>query len=80
MNNIIPEILSDDLFDKLWELDLFDEVKLRNYKIRKEYQKLRREKIKSPAAIEMLLTEYPYLQFDTVRKIVCVPPKKKSIL
>ena len=33
MNNIIPEILSDDLFDKLWELDLFDEVKLRNYKI-----------------------------------------------
>ena len=58
------------LFRSLKERGLFNEKSLRDYQIRKKYKSLREKNINSTDAIDILQGEYPYLQFDTIRKIV----------
>ena len=70
MSNPIRQILPDDLFSVLLELNLINRKVLRDFEIKREYKKLRRSGQKSTEAIETLLSRYPYLQFDTVRKII----------
>ena len=43
---------------------------LRDFEIKRKYKILRRQGLKSVEAIDALLEQYPYLQFDTVRKII----------
>lgn len=69
MYNPIPSILPSDLFQALLDLDLINTKRLRDYEIRHKYEQLRATKTSSEA-IEEIRNEYPYLQFDTVRKII----------
>jgi hypothetical protein len=68
--NPLSELISDDLFRLLDEHNLLNEKGVRDFHIRKRFRALRSEGVPSYEAIENLRDEYPYLQFDTLRKIV----------
>ncbi len=68
--NPISELISDDLFNLLSSKGLFNEKSLRDYQIRKQFKSLRAKNINASDAINLLREDYPYLQFDTLRKIV----------
>lgn len=70
MSNPIRQILPDDLFRVLLDMNLINRKVLRDFEIKRKYKLLRRQGLKSVDAIEMLLEEFPYLQYDTVRKII----------
>mgnify|MGYP007105022761 CR=1 FL=1 len=70
MSNPIRQILPDDLFRVLLDLNLINRKVLRDFEIKREYKLMRRRGLKSQEAIDALLEAYPYLQFDTVRKII----------
>lgn len=70
MMNPIRSIVSDELYEKLVELNLLNQKVLRDFEIKRRYMELRDEGQKSAEAIESILESYPYLQFDTVRKII----------
>ncbi|MEM6763480.1 MAG: hypothetical protein AAF824_16305 [Bacteroidota bacterium] len=70
MSNPIRQILSDDLYQKLDRLNLINKKVLRDFQIKRKYLDLRSSGMKSAEAIEEILEAYPYLQFDTVRKII----------
>ena len=72
-NNPIAELISDDLYSLLTSRGLIDEKSVRDYIIRKKFKDLRAKKVSASNAIEALREEYPYLQFDTIRKIVYQP-------
>jgi len=68
--NPLPELISDDVYSILSSRGLIDEKSVRDYIIRRKYSTLRANRISASDAIESLRNEYPYLQFDTIRKIV----------
>lgn len=68
--NPLSELISDETFTLLNSKGLLNEKSLRDYQIRKKFKFLRNENVNASDAIDILRTEYPYLQFDTVRKIV----------
>ncbi|RFM23223.1 MAG: hypothetical protein D0433_12130 [Candidatus Thermochlorobacter aerophilum] len=70
MRNPIRELVSDDVFIKLRQNRLIDEKQLRDYHIRQLFKAARERKLSAADAIEYVQKEYPYLQFDTIRKIV----------
>lgn len=69
MENPVADIIPDDLFSKLDQLGLINEKGIRDYQIRKQFKELRNQ-IPASAAIDRLRDLYPYLQYDTIRKIV----------
>jgi hypothetical protein len=70
MCNPIRQIVSDELFATLDQLNLLNRKALRDLLIKRRYLEHRHSGLKSGDAIEVLLDEYPYLQYDTVRKII----------
>lgn len=68
--NPLPEFISDDVFHMLAEHNLLNERSIRDYQIRKRFRALRAHNVGANDAIGELRKEYPYLQFDTIRKIV----------
>jgi hypothetical protein len=70
MRNPICQILPDDVFNTLLELGLINTKTLRDFEIKRSYKSLRCQGLKSAEAIDALLRQYPYLQYDTVRKII----------
>lgn len=70
MSNPLSELISDEIFSILNLRGLINEKSLRDYEIRKKFKLLRAEKIRVSDAIDTLRKEYPYLQYDTIRKIV----------
>jgi hypothetical protein len=72
-SNPLAELISDDIYNLLINRGLIDEKSVRDYIIRKKFKNLRANKISASDAIEVLREEYPYLQFDTIRKIVYQP-------
>ncbi len=68
--NPLSELISDEIFNLLSSKGLFNEKSLRDYQIRKRFKSLRNENINASDAIDILRKDYPYLQFDTLRKIV----------
>ncbi len=71
--NPIAELINDDVYTLLTSRGLIDEKSVRDYLIRKKFKDLRAKKISTSNAIETLREEFPYLQFDTIRKIVYQP-------
>lgn len=71
--NPLSELISDEIYDLLNSRGLIDEKSVRDYIIRRKFKAMRSRKISAGAAIELLRDEYPYLQFDTIRKIVYQP-------
>lgn len=68
--NPLSDLISDDVFALLEHHNLLSEKGIRDYKIRMKFKSLREQEVPACDAIEQLREEYPYLQFDTVRKIV----------
>ena len=67
--NPLSELIDDDVFDKLKKYKLLDEKAIRDFKIRQMYKDMRRE-MSTGEAIDKIQELFPYLQFDTIRKIV----------
>ncbi len=67
--NPLSELIDDDVFDTLKKFKLLDEKAIRDYKIRQMYKDMRRE-MSAGEAIDKIQEMFPYLQFDTIRKIV----------
>ena len=48
---------------------LINKKSVRDYKIRKRFDSLRNKELSTSDAIEKIQQDYPYLQFDSIRKI-----------
>lgn len=70
LENPLAELISDDIYELLSSHGLIDEKSVRDYQIRKKFKHLRANKISAGDAIDFIRDEHPYLQFDTIRKIV----------
>ncbi len=70
IDNPLSELISDDIFELLDSHGLIDDKAVRDYQIRKKFKQLRSGKVSAGDAIDVIRQEYPYLQFDTIRKIV----------
>jgi len=70
IDNPLSELISDEIFELLEAHGLIDEKAVRDYQIRRKFKSLRAGKISAGDAIDAIREEYPYLQFDTIRKIV----------
>jgi hypothetical protein len=68
--NPLDGLISDDIYDVLENHNLLSEKGVRDYRIRKAFKTMRSQNVSAYDAIEMLREEFPYLQFDTIRKIV----------
>lgn len=68
--NPLAELITDEVYDLLEEHNLFNEKSVRDYQIRRKFRSMRANEIPAYDAIEQLRDDYPYLQFDTIRKIV----------
>lgn len=68
--NPIPELISDEIYSLLNTRGLINEKSVRDYLIKKRFKVMRESKVRASDAIDSLRQEYPYLQFDTIRKIV----------
>lgn len=70
IENPLSDLISDDIYELLDIHGLIDEKAVRDYQIRKKFKLLRAGKISAGDAIDTIREDYPYLQFDTIRKIV----------
>jgi hypothetical protein len=70
IDNPLSELISDDIFELLDSHGLIDEKAVRDYQIRRKFKHLRSGKVSAGDAIDAIREDYPYLQFDTIRKIV----------
>lgn len=68
--NPLNGLVSDDVYLVLQKHNLLSEKGVRDYQIRKKFRAMRRADVPAYDAIEELREDYPYLQFDTIRKIV----------
>ncbi|MCA2004315.1 MAG: hypothetical protein LDL01_00840 [Ignavibacterium sp.] len=78
LSNPLADLISDEVWELLYSRGLINDRSVRDYLIRKKFKMLRSQKIRTGDAIDALREEYPYLQFDTIRKIVHNPPKQVS--
>jgi hypothetical protein len=70
-SNPLAGMLTDEAFTLLRTNDLLNEKSLRDYVIRQMFLRLKNDAaMKTHEAIKALTDMYPYLQFDTIRKIV----------
>lgn len=70
IDNPLSDLISDEIYDLLDSQGLIDEKAVRDYQIRKKFKQLRASKVSAGDAIDSIREDYPYLQFDTIRKIV----------
>ena len=70
IDNPLNDLISDEIYDLLNAHGLIDEKSVRDYQIRRKFKLLRSTKINAGDAIDVIREDYPYLQFDTIRKIV----------
>jgi hypothetical protein len=76
--NPLSDLIPDDVYELLEHHSLLSEKGIRDYQIRMKFRDLRSREVPACDAIEKLREEYPYLQFDTVRKIVYKLNGRKS--
>ena len=70
VRNPLSGLIGDDVYELLETHNLLNEKGVRDYQIRKRFREMRTGDVPAYDAIESLRDEYPYLQFDTIRKIV----------
>jgi hypothetical protein len=73
--NPLSDLISNEVYELLKSRGLINETSVRDREIRKKFKMLRADKMSAGDAIDILRNEYPYLQFDTIRKIVYNTPK-----
>ena len=69
-DNPLSGLISDETYRLLAEHKLLNEKSLRDFQIRRKFRELRGRNVPTTKAIHLLRADHPYLQFDTVRKIV----------
>jgi hypothetical protein len=69
-NNPLADLISDEIFDRLTNDGLINQKSLRDHLIRKRFVDLKRNNHSVIEAIDSIRKDYPYLQYDTIRKIV----------
>ena len=69
-SNPLSDLISDEVFNTLNSRGLINEKSVRDHLIRKKFTDLKSNNYSASQAIELIRQDYPYLQFDTVRKIV----------
>ena len=74
--NPLADLISNEVYEALISRGLINETSVRDREIRKKFRHMRLNKMSAGDAIDALREEYPYLQFDTIRKIVYNSPKK----
>ncbi len=78
LENPLADLIPDEVYQMLEHHSLLSEKGIRDYHIRMKFKNLRAKEVPACDAIEQLREEYPYLQFDTVRKIVYKLNGRKS--
>ena len=68
--NPLGGLVPDELYQVLDAHNLLNEKGVRDYKIRQQFRSMRSQDVPAYEAIEELREQHPYLQFDTIRKIV----------
>ena len=74
--NPLSELISDEIYNLLKSKNLINEKTLRDYQIKKKFKELRESKFSASEAIESIRSDYPYLQFDSIRKIIYLGNKR----
>ncbi|MFT5145154.1 MAG: hypothetical protein ACI80V_001257 [Rhodothermales bacterium] len=70
VKNPLSGLISDEVYHVLHDHNLLSEKGVRDFEIRSRFRALRENQVTAFDAIENLRNLYPYLQFDTIRKIV----------
>ena len=70
LQNPLADLIPDEVFALLDRHNLLSEKGIRDFEIRQRFRSLRDAHVSAGDAIDRLREEYPYLQFDTIRKIV----------
>ncbi len=70
INNPLSELISDDVYKILESNNLINKKSVRDYMIKKRFNSLREKNLSTGEAIEYIQKDYPYLQFDSIRKII----------
>ena len=68
--NPLRDLISDDIYNLLDSRGFLNQKSVRDHIIRKKFELLKSEKRNVFEAISIIQKEYPYLQTDTIRKIV----------
>lgn len=68
--NPLAGLIGDEVYELLEDHNLLNEKGVRDFQIRQRFRDMRNQNVPAYDAIESLREEYPYLQFDTIRKIV----------
>ncbi|NND73127.1 MAG: hypothetical protein HKN43_16250 [Rhodothermales bacterium] len=76
--NPLSGLVTDEVYEVLLQHQLLSEKGVRDFQIRQKFRSYRSQNIAAYDAIENLREEYPYLQFDTIRKIVYKLNGKRS--
>ncbi len=69
VNNPLKSHIPDAVFEFLVKNNLLYEKGVRDFKIRQRFNHLKSE-YSTQRSIELLQSEYPYLQYETIRKII----------
>lgn len=69
-NNPLQELISDEIYNLLESKNLINSKLVRDYVMRKKFKSMRAGKVSVSDAIDRLRDEYPYLQYDSIRKII----------
>ena len=69
-DNPLQGLVAPDVYNVLIEHNLLNEKGVRDYQIRRQFKDMREQNVPAYEAIEELREQHPYLQFDTIRKIV----------
>jgi hypothetical protein len=68
--NPLSDLINDETYHLLNERGLINQTSVRDYIIRKKFKRMREQQRSAGEAIDLLREEYPYLQYDSIRKIV----------
>ncbi len=68
--NPLSSLISDEVYELLEGHNLLSDKGVRDFQIRRKFRDMRASDVPAYDAIEQLRDDYPYLQFDTIRKIV----------
>ena len=68
--NPLSDFIDDEIYNLLSTKGFINYKQVRDHTIRKRFRTLRASKVKTTEAIEQILEDYPYLQFESIKKIV----------
>ena len=70
LDNPLSDLINDTTYSMLYNKGLINEKSVRDYQIKRKFREMRNQKMSATNAIDQLRELHPYLQFDTIRKIV----------